>query len=93
MDLKTYQPSMVIAGHVVESPFIPDGSWAQTGWAERGDTNASLQPGRPRVYIVLEYQTAGRSGYPPLTPVDRPRRAAAAAGRGDHRYRHNGSYP
>jgi len=48
-----YQPSMVISGHVHQSPFIPDGSW----FDRLGDTwvfNAGLQPGRPPVYIVLD---------------------------------------
>ena len=48
-----YQPSMVISGHVHQSPFIPDGSW----FDRLGDTwvfNTGLQPGRPPVYIVLD---------------------------------------
>lgn len=48
-----YQPSMVISGHVHQSPFIPDGSW----FDRLGDTwvfNAGLQPGRPPVFIVLD---------------------------------------
>ena len=48
-----YQPSMVISGHVHQSPFIPEGSW----FDRLGDTwvfNAGLQPGRPPVYIVLD---------------------------------------
>lgn len=51
--IKAYQPSMVISGHVHQSPFIPDGSW----YDRLGDTwvfNAGLQPGRPPVYIVLD---------------------------------------
>lgn len=51
--IKTYQPSMVISGHVHQSPFIPDGSW----FDRLGDTwvfNTGLQPGRPPVYIVLD---------------------------------------
>ena len=46
-------PSMVISGHVHQSPFIPDGSW----FDRLGSTwvfNAGLQPGRPPVYIVLD---------------------------------------
>ena len=49
----SYQPSMVISGHVHQSPFIPDGSW----FDRLGDTwafNTGLQPGRPPVYIVLD---------------------------------------
>jgi hypothetical protein len=48
-----YQPSMVISGHVHQSPFITDGSW----YDRLGDTwvfNTGLQPGRPPVYIVLD---------------------------------------
>ena len=51
--IETYQPSMVISGHVHQSPFIPDGSW----FDRLGDTwvfNAGLQPGRPPTYIVLD---------------------------------------
>ncbi len=48
-----YQPSMVISGHVHQSPFIPDGSWFDrlgTTWV----FNTGLQHGRPPVYIVLD---------------------------------------
>jgi Icc-related predicted phosphoesterase len=48
-----YQPSMVISGHVHQSPFIADGSW----FDRLGDTwvfNTGLQPGRPPTYIVLD---------------------------------------
>src|SRR5712672_1942553 len=51
--IESYQPSMVISGHVHQSPFIPDGSW----FDRLGDTwvlNTGLQPGRPPVYIVLD---------------------------------------
>jgi Icc-related predicted phosphoesterase len=51
--IQTYQPSMVISGHVHQSPFIPDGSW----FDRLGNTwvfNAGLQPGRPPVHIVLD---------------------------------------
>jgi Icc-related predicted phosphoesterase len=51
--IQTYQPSMVISGHVHQSPFIPDGSW----FDQLGATwvfNTGLQPGRPPVYIVLD---------------------------------------
>ena len=51
--IERYQPSMVISGHVHQSPFIPDGSW----FDRLGDTwvfNAGLQPGRPPVFIVLD---------------------------------------
>ena len=48
-----YQPSMVVSGHVHQSPFIADGSW----FDRLGDTwvfNTGLQPGRPPVYMVLD---------------------------------------
>ncbi|MBB4393176.1 metallophosphoesterase [Bradyrhizobium sp. ERR14] len=48
-----YQPSMVISGHVHQSPFIKDGSW----FDRLGETwvfNAGLQPGRPPTCIVLD---------------------------------------
>jgi hypothetical protein len=48
-----YQPSMVISGHVHQSPFIPDGSWFDrlgTTWV----FNTGLQHGRPPVCIVLD---------------------------------------
>ena len=51
--IERYQPSMVISGHVHQSPFIPNGSW----FDRLGDTwvfNAGLQPGRPPVCIVLD---------------------------------------
>ena len=51
--INAYQPSMVISGHVHQSPFIPDGSW----YDRLGDTwvfNAGLEPGRPPVHIVLD---------------------------------------
>lgn len=52
-----HQPSMVISGHVHQSPFIPDGSW----FDRLGDTwvfNTGLQPGRPPAYIVLDLDEA-----------------------------------
>jgi Icc-related predicted phosphoesterase len=48
-----YQPTMVISGHVHQSPFIQDGSW----YDRLGQTwvfNAGLQPGRPPTRIVLD---------------------------------------
>ncbi len=51
--IRTYQPSMVISGHVHQSPFIPDGSW----FDRLGDTwvfNTGRLPGRPPTYIVLD---------------------------------------
>jgi Icc-related predicted phosphoesterase len=51
--VKQYQPSLVISGHVHQSPFIQDGSW----FDRLGDTwvfNTGLQHGRPPVCIVLD---------------------------------------
>jgi Icc-related predicted phosphoesterase len=51
--IERHQPSMVISGHVHESPFIPDGSW----FDRLGSTwvfNTGRQPGRPPSYIVLD---------------------------------------
>lgn len=48
-----YQPSIVISGHVHQSPFIKDGSW----FDRLGETwvfNTGLQPGRPPTCIVLD---------------------------------------
>ena len=52
-----YQPSMVISGHVHQSPFIPDGSWFDrlgTTWV----FNTGLQHGRPPACIVLDLDEA-----------------------------------
>src|SRR6059058_889548 len=52
-----YRPSMVISGHVHQSPFINDGSW----FDQIGHTwvfNAGLQPGRQPVYIVVDIDSA-----------------------------------
>src|SRR5258705_11505800 len=52
-----HQPSMVISGHVHQSPFIADGSW----FDRLGDTwvfNTRLQPGRPPAYIGLDLDQA-----------------------------------
>ena len=51
--IERYQPSIVISGHVHQSPFIPDGSW----FDRLGATwvfNTGLQPGRPPTHIVLD---------------------------------------
>ena len=78
-----YQPSMVISGHVHQSPFIQDGSW----FDRLGDSwvfNTGLQPGRPPVYIVLDLDDAKafwlRGGRRALY---RPECAAGAAGPAD----------
>jgi len=51
--IQRYQPSMVISGHVHQSPFVPDGSW----FDRLGATwvfNTGMQPGRPPAYTVLD---------------------------------------
>jgi Icc-related predicted phosphoesterase len=51
--IQTYQPTMVVSGHVHESPFIPDGSW----YDRLGDTwtfNVGRLFGRPPPHIVLD---------------------------------------
>ena len=81
-----YQPSMVISGHVHQSPFIPEGSW----FDRLGATwifNAGLQPGRPPVYIVLDidegtafWLAAGEAQHIDLdAPLQRPAAPITAA--------------
>jgi Icc-related predicted phosphoesterase len=51
--IQTYQPHMVISGHVHQSPFVPGGSWYDrigTTWA----FNAGHQFGRPPAHIVID---------------------------------------
>jgi Icc-related predicted phosphoesterase len=51
--IQGYQPTMVISGHVHQSPFIPDGSW----YDQLGATwvfNTGRLPGRPPAHIVLD---------------------------------------
>ncbi|MDB5631988.1 MAG: hypothetical protein JWR49_843 [Tardiphaga sp.] len=51
--IQGYQPSMVISGHVHQSPFVADGSW----FDQLGVTwvfNAGHQFGRPPAHIVLD---------------------------------------
>jgi Icc-related predicted phosphoesterase len=51
--IERYQPSMVISGHVHQSPFIADGSWFDrlgNSWV----FNTGRQPGRPPTQIVLQ---------------------------------------
>ena len=72
-----YQPSMVVSGHVHQSPFIHDGSW----FDRLGDTwvfNTGLQPGRPPVYIVLDIDD-GKAFWLPADDAryHRPQGAAA----------------
>ena len=55
--IQSYQPTMVISGHVHQSPFIRDGSW----FDRLGNTwvfNAGHQFGRPPAYIVLDTDNA-----------------------------------
>jgi Icc-related predicted phosphoesterase len=56
--IQSYQPSMVISGHVHQSPFIPEGSW----FDQLGNTwvfNAGLQSGGPPC-ILCSISTAAR---------------------------------
>jgi hypothetical protein len=51
--IECYQPSMVILGHVHQSPLIPDGSW----FDRLGNTwvfNTGRQPSRPPTQIALQ---------------------------------------
>jgi len=74
-----HRPSMVISGHVHQSPFIPDGSWYDR-IGESWVFNAGLQPGRPPVYIVIDtdegnafWLSAGeRQSIDLKTPLTRP---------------------
>jgi Icc-related predicted phosphoesterase len=62
--IQQYEPSMVISGHVHQSPFIPNGSW----FDQVGSTwvfNGGLQPGRPPVYMVLDID-AGTAFWMPI---------------------------
>jgi len=81
-----YQPSMVISGHVHQSPFITDGSW----FDRLGQTwvfNAGLQPGRPPTHIVLDldanqafWLAAGEAQWVDLgAPLKRPALPVEAA--------------
>lgn len=77
--IERYQPSMVISGHVHQSPFIPGGSW----FDRLGNTwvfNTGLQHGRPPAHIVLDtgigrafWLAAGQHEYIDLNaPLRRP---------------------
>ena len=51
--IRQYDPDMVVSGHIHQSPFVHDGSWAD----RIGDTwvfNAGRQYGAPPAYIVLD---------------------------------------
>ncbi len=51
--IRQYGPDMVVAGHIHQSPFVQEGSWAD----RIGDTwmfNAGRQYGAPPAYIVLD---------------------------------------
>ncbi len=55
--ITTHKPSMVISGHVHQSPFTPDGSW----FDRIGETwvfNTGMQFGRPPVYMVIDTDEA-----------------------------------
>ena len=83
--IKDYQPSMVISGHVHESPFIPDGSWFDrlgTTWV----FNTGLQHGRPPVCIVLDLDDGcGLLASGRRRAMHRPARAIAATGHANSR--------
>jgi Icc-related predicted phosphoesterase len=80
-----YQPTMVISGHVHQSPFIAGGSW----FDRLGQTwvfNTGLQPGRPPTCIVLDldadrafWLAAGEARWIDLgAPLTRPAAPIAA---------------
>jgi Icc-related predicted phosphoesterase len=80
--IRSYQPSMVISGHVHQSPFIADGSW----FDQLGGTwvfNAGLQPGRPPVHIVLDIDNGTAFwlpvGYEQYIDLNAPLQRPAAA--------------
>ena len=80
--IENYQPSMVISGHVHQSPFIADGSW----FDQLGSTwvfNAGLQPGRPPVHIVLDIDNGTAFwlplGYEQYIDLNAPLQRPAAA--------------
>ena len=80
--IRSYQPSMVISGHVHQSPFIADGSW----FDQLGCTwvfNAGLQPGRPPVHIVLDIDSGTAFwlplGYEQYIDLNAPLQRPAAA--------------
>lgn len=53
--IDTYQPSMVLSGHVHQSPFVRDGSWfdkIRKTWV----FNAGHQYGRPPAHIVIDLE-------------------------------------
>src|ERR1700749_3765981 len=51
--IERHRPSMVISGHVHQSPFIHDGSWFD-GLGAPWVSNTGRQPARPPTYIVLD---------------------------------------
>jgi Icc-related predicted phosphoesterase len=80
--IRSYQPSMVLSGHVHQSPFIADGSW----FDQLGSTwvlNAGLQPGRPPVHIVLDIDNGTAFwlplGYEQYIDLNAPLQRPAAA--------------
>ena len=66
--IERFRPSLVLAGHIHQSPFTPDG-----GWADRiGDTwvfNPGRQPGPVPAHVVLDRQ-AGRATWYSLEGVE-----------------------
>lgn len=81
-----HQPTMVISGHVHQSPFIQNGSW----FDRLGATwvfNTGRQPGRPPTFIVLDSEAqrafwlaAGQAEWIDLTsPLQRPAQPVTSA--------------
>jgi Icc-related predicted phosphoesterase len=77
--IQSYQPTMVISGHVHQSPFVRDGSW----FDRLGNTwvfNAGHQFGRPPAHIVLDtdgatafwLSAAGEQSIDLAAPLSRP---------------------
>jgi Icc-related predicted phosphoesterase len=51
--LDRYRPDIVLCGHIHQSPFVPDGGWAE----QRGDTwlfNSGRQPGQIPSHVRLD---------------------------------------
>ena len=73
--IATHKPSMVISGHVHQSPFTQEGSW----FDQIGDTwvfNTGMQFGRPPVYMVIDTNEAKAywlaAGYAQWIDLDAP---------------------
>jgi len=84
--IETYQPAMVISGHVHQSPFVRDGSWYDL-IGETWAFNAGHQFGRPPAHIVLDFaarrafwlSAAGEEEIDLAAPLQRPAAPIAAA--------------